>query len=68
MLKFAMILSGCGGMDGTETHEAISLMIAIKQAGCNYKCFAINENQKYVINTTGMSQSNEKRNILITRQ
>ena len=64
MLKFAMILSGCGGMDGSETHEAISLMIAIKKAGCDYVCFAINENQKYVIHTTGMAQSQEKRNML----
>ena len=51
-------------MDGSETHEAISLMIAIKKVGMEYTCFAINENQKYVIHTTGMSQSNEKRNIL----
>ena len=28
--RIAIILSGCGGMDGSETHEAISLMIAIK--------------------------------------
>ena len=62
--KVALILSGCGGMDGSETHEAISLMIAIKKAGMEYTCFAINENQKYVIHTTGMSQSDEKRNIL----
>lgn len=67
--KFAMILSGCGGMDGTESHEAISLMIAIKQAGADYMCFAINEDQKYVIHINqenGMKQPQaEKRNMLI---
>lgn len=67
--KFAMILSGCGGMDGTESHEAIALMIAIKQIGAEYMCFAINENQKYVIHAnqeTGIRQPREeKRNMLI---
>ncbi len=65
MKQFAIILSGCGGMDGSETHEATCLMLAIKQNKCNYRCFAINENQKYVVHTNGMSQSNEKRNMLI---
>ena len=65
MKKFAIILSGCGGTDGSETHEAVSLMIAIKQAKCEYMCFALNEKQKYVIHTIGMSQSKEERNILV---
>ena len=64
MKTFAIILSGCGGMDGTETHEATCLMLAIKQNGCNYRCFAINENQKYVVHS-GMQQTNEKRNMLV---
>lgn len=66
--KVALILSGCGGMDGSETHEAVSLMIAIKKCGIEYTCFAIDENQKYVLNAsnkTGIAQSSEKRNILI---
>ncbi len=67
--KFAIILSGCGGMDGTECHEAISLMIAIKQAGVNYVCFAVNDYQKHVIHAIDKSFKNtidnEKRNMLI---
>ena len=67
--KFAMILSGCGGMDGSESHEAISLMIAMKQIGANYVCFAIDENQKYVIHAVDCgvdsSNENEKRNMLV---
>ena len=59
-----MILSGCGGMDGSETHEAICMMLAIKQEGASYSCFAINENQKYVIHANGMNQSDESRNML----
>ena len=66
--RIAIILSGCGGMDGSETHEAVSLMIAIKNEGANYECFALNENQKYVINGNAKlgikQQTNEKRNML----
>ena len=66
--KFAMILSGCGGLDGSESHEAISLMIAMKQIGVNYICFAINEDQKYVIHAVDRgvdsSHDDEKRNML----
>ena len=67
--KFAMILSGSGGMDGTESHEAICLMLAVKLAGAKYMCFAINEDQKYVMHVnreTGIKQpQDEKRNMLI---
>lgn len=69
MTKFAMILSGCGGMDGSEVHEAVALMIAIKQLGCKYMCFALNEKQKYVIHVNheiGTKQQNsETRNMLL---
>lgn len=66
--RIAVILSGCGGMDGCEAHEAISLMIAIKKEGANYECFALNENQKYVLDANAKlgiyQQTNEKRNML----
>ena len=69
MIKFAMILSGCGGMDGSEVHEAVSLMIAVKQLGCKYTCFALNEPQKYVINVNHdigtQQQTSETRNMLL---
>jgi len=63
--KFAIILSGCGGIDGSEIHEAVCLMIAIKLANCDYMCFALNENQKYVFKANKMEQCNEARNMLI---
>ena len=64
MRKLAIIMSGCGGMDGTECHEAMCLMLAIRRAGLDYMCFAIDENQKYVIHCNKMQQSGEKRNML----
>ena len=33
--KVAVILSGCGVYDGTETHEASAVCVAISRAGKN---------------------------------
>lgn len=33
MKKAAVLLSGCGNMDGTEIHEAVSAIIALDEAG-----------------------------------
>ena len=40
MKKVAVILSGCGFLDGAEITEAISTLIAIGQHGAQYKVFA----------------------------
>lgn len=40
MKKVAVILSGCGFLDGAEITEAISTLIAIGQHGAEYKVFA----------------------------
>ncbi len=33
MKKAAVLLSGCGNMDGSEIHEAVSAIIALDEAG-----------------------------------
>lgn len=38
--KFAVVLSGCGYLDGSEITEAVSLLIALYQNGAQVKCFA----------------------------
>lgn len=35
-----MVLSGCGYLDGSEITEAVSLLIALHQAGAEVSCFA----------------------------
>lgn len=65
MKKIAFILAGCGGLDGTEVHEATYSFLACKQLGCDYKCFSINKDQKIVKNTINNTILNEKRNLLI---
>lgn len=43
MKKIAIVLSGCGFLDGSEITEAISTMIHISQQGAKYECFAPNK-------------------------
>lgn len=38
--KIAVVLSGCGKMDGSEVHEATMALLAIDMAGLSYQCFA----------------------------
>lgn len=42
MKKVAVVLSGCGYLDGSEITEAVSFFIALHQAGAKTTCFAPN--------------------------
>jgi enhancing lycopene biosynthesis protein 2 len=61
MKKVAVILSGCGFLDGAEITEAISTLIAIGQNGGEYKVFAPNkdvpENNHLTQQKTGQSRN-----------
>ena len=63
MKKVAVILSGCGFLDGAEITEAISTLIAIGQHGATYNVFAPN---KDVAETNHLTQkpTGQKRNVL----
>jgi enhancing lycopene biosynthesis protein 2 len=63
MKKVAVILSGCGFLDGAEITEAISTLIAIGQNGATYKIFAPD---KDVAETNHLTQkpTGQKRNTL----
>jgi enhancing lycopene biosynthesis protein 2 len=41
--KVAVVLSGCGYLDGSEITEAVSALIALSEAGAEALCFAPNE-------------------------
>ena len=62
--KFAVVLSGCGVFDGAEIHEATLTMLAIKEAGADYQCFAPDIPQFHVINHLTGEEMNESRNVL----
>ncbi len=65
MKKFAVVLAGCGVYDGAEIHEATLAMLAIKELGGDYQCFAPDIMQYHVINHITGAQMPEKRNVLI---
>lgn len=63
MKKIAVILSGCGYLDGAEITEAISTLVAIGQQGAEYQCFAPN---KDVAETNHITQkpTGQNRNVM----
>ena len=48
--KVAVVLSGCGVLDGSEIHEAVSVLVHLSRAGVEAKMFAPDIEQSDVIN------------------
>jgi enhancing lycopene biosynthesis protein 2 len=65
MKNFAVILCGCGALDGSEIHEAVMTLLAIERHECRYSVFAPDENQYHVINMFTKEEMSEKRNMLV---
>ena len=63
MKKIAVVLSGCGHRDGAEITEAISTLIAIGEAGAEYRIFAPDLDFDVTDPLTGKA-TGEKRNVL----
>jgi enhancing lycopene biosynthesis protein 2 len=63
MKKIAVVLSGCGYLDGAEITESVSLLIALHQAGAAVSCFAPDMEVPAVDHLSGETTS-EKRNVL----
>lgn len=62
---FAIVLSGSGVYDGAEIHEATMTMLAVVQAGAQYRCFAPDIDQMHVMNHFTGKEMNESRNVLV---
>lgn len=66
MSKVALVLSGCGYLDGAEIHESVLSMYHLEKAGHSYKCFAPDKSQKKVVNHLTKDEfKTEHRNVLI---
>jgi enhancing lycopene biosynthesis protein 2 len=65
MKNIAVILAGNGVFDGAEIHEATLTMLAIKQNGAEYQCFAPDINQAHVVNHITGEEMPETRNVLV---
>ena len=63
--RVGVILSGCGVFDGSEIHEAVSILIALDRRGAQTICLAPNIPQAQVINhLTKKPEASARRNVL----
>jgi len=65
ILRFAVILAGCGNKDGAEIHESVLTLLSIDRAGHQYQCFAPDLPQARVINFLTNEEMPQKRNVLL---
>jgi enhancing lycopene biosynthesis protein 2 len=64
-MKIGILLSGCGVYDGAEVQEAVFSMLALEEAGAEYQCISLNQNQHHVINHLTGDEMDESRNIMV---
>jgi enhancing lycopene biosynthesis protein 2 len=62
--RVGVILSGCGVFDGSEIHEAVSILVALDRRGAQIICMAPNIAQSEVVNHVTGKQVAEPRNVL----
>jgi enhancing lycopene biosynthesis protein 2 len=66
MPKAAIILSGCGYLDGAEIHESVLCMVMLARHGHQFMCFAPDQEQAQVTNhITQHASPHEQRNSLV---
>ncbi|MGL9681745.1 MAG: isoprenoid biosynthesis glyoxalase ElbB [Wolbachia sp.] len=64
-LRAAVILSGCGHLDGAEVREAVLSLLVLDQQEVEVKCFAPDINIVQVMNHKTKEAVKEKRNVLV---
>ena len=64
MPKVAVVLSGCGVYDGSEIHEAVSVLMNLSRAGAEVACFAPDKAQSDVVDHRTGEATGESRNVL----
>jgi enhancing lycopene biosynthesis protein 2 len=63
--RVAVVVAGCGFLDGAEIHEAVCAMLALDQAGASYQLFAPDKPQLDVIDHDRQQPvSGQSRNVL----
>lgn len=63
--RVAVVLSGCGFLDGSEIHEAVSVLIHLSRLRAHTHCFAPDAEQAQTINHyTGEIEVRRQRNML----
>jgi enhancing lycopene biosynthesis protein 2 len=61
----AVVLSGCGYLDGAEIHERVITLLALDRAGAEVQCLAPDKSQRDVVDhRTGQAEKGASRNVL----
>lgn len=64
-LNVAVLLAGCGYLDGAEIRESVLTLLALDQHGAKFQCCALDMDQHHVVNhLTGQPVEGQRRNIL----
>jgi enhancing lycopene biosynthesis protein 2 len=65
MPRVAVVLSGCGYLDGAEIHESVVTLLALDRAGAEVQCLAPDKPQRDVVDhRTGQAEKGASRNVL----
>ncbi len=64
-IRIGVVLSGCGVFDGSEIHEAVSVLIALAKNGAAVRCFAPDIPQLQTVNHLTQQADSSTRNVLI---
>ena len=62
--RFAILLSGCGHLDGAEVSESVLAMLHIDKLDIGYDVFAFNEYQEDVVDHISKQKVESKRNMM----
>jgi enhancing lycopene biosynthesis protein 2 len=63
--RVGVLLSGCGGYDGTDIHEAVLTLLALDRLGAHIVCAAPDTPQLHVVNHLTTEEIAGTRNVLI---
>lgn len=65
MKKVAVVLAGCGYLDGSEIRESVLTLLALESETVQYTIFSPNKNQHHVVNHLQVQEALEaSRNVL----
>ena len=65
MAKVAVVLAGCGYLDGAEVQEAVLTLYFLDRAGVEISCFAPDKPQMHVVDHVTGQPTDEQRNVLV---
>ncbi len=63
--KVAVVLAGCGYLDGAEIRESILSLLALDKAGAEVQVFAPDIEQHHVVDHNSNKECAQKRNVLV---